>query len=243
MKDQIANVDSYAVGMAVLLVMFLICAGLCYRRMNNNRGNFINLPAWRKAVRIVMNLLLYVLLGRFLWRENPSELGQAFLTIICILLVIGAICFAVWYIQTGLRRNIKRRRGRWTADEESEPILSTSGIPKEYEYVWNQMVLEYIVYAVCWLAKGLIIAIIAVLAGWQAAGKLWQISDETWEYVGSCIMLPLRNCLYLCFVTAVMFSVAFMLLVMMVERTREDAELEQKKRDIRRRFQSNEHGV
>lgn len=240
------NVGFYAVGIAVLLALFLVCAGLCYKQMNNNRGNFINLPAWRKAVRIVMNLVLYVLLGFFLWKGGAGTLWMAFGLVIVVLTLLAA-AFAVWHRRTNLRRRAEKQQEKRQGGEEEEqilgePVLSSEGIPA-YEYVWNQMVVEYIAYAVCWLSKSLIIAITAILAAWQVAGYIWQIGPGILSVVDTYIMSPLSSCLYICFMTAVIFSVAFLLLVMMVERSKEDAEVDQKKREIRRRFQSNEHGV
>lgn len=229
-------VDSYAIGLAIILFLTLICSALCYKNMGVNRGNFINLPAWRKSVKAVLSLILYVLLGVFLWREKME-------IVLCAVFSIIVILVLYWCRPVFLKIGQQHKERSW---KSTKSILSKSGIP-EYHFVLNRTMLEYIFYAVSWTAKALIAVIAGLLCGWQVVNCIWAEGIKIQINVEKCIVAPMKSCLYACFIIALISTVIFFILIVIDEqlvRTSEDgAKIEREKWEIRRRFQFREHDV
>lgn len=228
--------NSYAVGTAIILILALGCFYVCYKSMDTNRGNLINLPTWRKAVKTACDLLLYALVGVFLWRGDAGAIIEAIEIIFAMLITIVVFCWGTLCL-----------RSYWSGPQRRRTVLSKDGIP-DYRYVLTKGVVEYIFYAVCRLSKYLIVALTAILCGWQVVYNIWR--EKLVLVVGEVnvyLLEPLTYCLYICFAAALIFSVVFIAMVLGAEQLTEASEvsskLEREKWKIRHNFRAHEHDV
>lgn len=224
------TIISYKLCIAIVMAIFLICSFLCKRNMNANRGNFIFLPAWRKAVNVATNILLYSFVAAILWMEDSNQFLLIFFS------SFGTIAFLIivfWLSSLACSR--LRYKGK---DNEGRYIFQTTKVTR----VLNKALIEYVVYAICWLSKAVLIFTSAVfLALLFAEQKLAQISCS----LRCKVIEPFSVCLTICFSAGVVFSIWFLIIVLFEENMAESDENDPEyvRWQIKRNFRRSEHDV
>ncbi len=224
------KIVSYKLCIVIVMVIFLICRFLCKRNMNTNRGNFIFLPAWRKAVKVAMDILLYLFVAAILWMEDYNQ----FLTIFLSSLVAIFILVIIFWLSSLFCLKL-RYKGKGSNEREFVHAIKVNRI-------LNRALVEYVVYAICWLSKAVLLfdsfGFIALLFAEQRL-------DEADTLFRQEIIEPYSVCLTICFTICVVFSIWFLCIVLFEENmTRsDDADPEYERWRIKQNFRRSEHDV